>query len=268
MVLTATETGQDRLSLKWRSEGEPDEPLTTVLACARDFKRLFPEAADRDAVAAFTAVAPSWEAAIDRACRSRGANGKMNNHQSRVPLATLLEFRGRIKRAIWDVGTLLVISNKEGKRWLYSFDILHDWLEEIAASLPGIGPVTTYDVAWRLACWLGIEPTSLYLHAGVTSGARAMGFPVRGRKRLKYAELVGHLGEEVMDVLGDVNTLEDFSCCYRRVIELIPSCPDCGYLMRLDITREWRCISCDDAIDRMMMDQWEDDVAEGEHEQE
>lgn len=211
MGLKATETGLDALSRKWKAEGEPEEELDSILACARDFKRLYPEAGDRDAVADHTADASSWEVAVDRACRSRGANGKMNNHQSRVPLLTLLEFRDRIgaESDTW----------VEGWDAVLTFDWLHDQLEVIAEEMSGIGPVTTYDVAWRLSCWLGVEPSSLYLHAGVTMGARAMGFNVRGRKRLTYDELEWRLGEEVLEVLGDVNTLEDFSCCYRRVIE-------------------------------------------------
>lgn len=199
--------GQDWLSRQWEAKGEPDEPLDSVVACAVDFKRLYPEDTKvRDAVMAWTMKAPTWEEAIDRACRSRGEDGKMDNHQSRVPLNNLLEFRNRIG-ADPDLAELAI----------YDFDDLHDALEQVRPA--GIGPVTTYDVAVRLACWIGIEPTSLYLHAGVAKGAKALGLPVRGRKRVPYDELERHLGQEVLDVIGDVTTLEDFSCCYRRVFE-------------------------------------------------
>ena len=209
MGLTVTETGQDKLSLRWR-DSPPLAPLATVEDCARDFLRLFPEAGDRDPVADWTAEAESWAEAVHRACLSLDRNGKTHNHQSRVPRNA----RNALANAIMSdpyLGDLLV----DG------FDDLHDGIEYIGERIEGIGPVTTYDVAWRLAYWLGIEPTSLYLHAGVEKGAKALGMDTRGRDRFTAGEMTGTPLGRAVKVLGDVNTLEDFLCCYRRVFELI-----------------------------------------------
>lgn len=212
MALMVTETGQDKLSLRWR-DSPPLAPLATVEDCARDFLRLFPEAGDRDPVADWTAEADSWEEAVHRACLSLDRNGKTHNHQSRVPREARVDFAGAI----------IMASDSWDDHWatLLEFDWLHDRLEEIAERIEGIGPVTTYDVAWRLAYWLGIEPTSLYLHAGVEKGAKALGMDTRGRDRFAAGEMTGTPLGRAVKVLGDVNTLEDFLCCYRRVFELI-----------------------------------------------
>lgn len=201
----------------------------TIEDCAVEFKRLYPETEDRDLVASYTAEAETWEEAVDRACRSRGANGKMYNHQSRVPLNTLLEFRNKIGDwssdyviADWLAHVEMYGDDKHGEE----FDALHDGIERIASTLPGIGPVTTYDVAWRLACWLKITPQSLYLHAGVREGAKAAGLRVRGRDRILKAELQRELGMKTLRALGDVNSLEDFLCCFRRVFGQLPFHPD------------------------------------------
>lgn len=203
--LQLTETGLDKLSKVWRHD-PPPEPLDSLQACAREFVRLFGDQSERDPVALWTAKAETWVEAVDRACRSKDESGKHYNHQSRIPMATLLEFRNRIgaESAFWS------------DRWnvLCTFDWLHDRIEEIAEDLDGIGPVTTYDVALRLSHWLDKEPQSLYLHAGVREGARAIGLRVRGRDRIGPEELNDEIGDVIAELDG-VDMLEDFLCCFR-----------------------------------------------------
>lgn len=43
----------------------------------------------------------------------------------------------------------------------------------------------------------------------------------------------------------------------------IPECDVCEKPMKPDITGEYRCSSCDEAIDSMMMDEWEEAVCNG-----
>jgi hypothetical protein len=95
--------------------------------------------------------------AIQRACDSRNAKGKMHNHQSRVTAKA----RGKLAKALVKTPSVLRPKN---------FDVLHDAIESVAQSIDGIGPVTIYDVATRIAAYAQLVPQSLYLHAGVRIG--------------------------------------------------------------------------------------------------
>lgn len=109
----------------------------------------------RDHVVDYCQSASSWRQAVKRACDSRDKSGKMHNHQSRVKQKDRDRFG-------------LAIIKKLQKKEAGSFDQLHDMLVEVAP--PGIGPVTVYDVATRIAAYLRLPITSLYLHAGVRIG--------------------------------------------------------------------------------------------------
>jgi hypothetical protein len=109
----------------------------------------------RDEVVGFCAQAKTIEEAIQRACRAKRPNGKLHNHQSRVPEKIRMFYAKKI-------------TNKFDTVTINDFDELHDWLEGIAPD--GIGPVTIYDVATRIGGFLKMEPQSLYLHAGVRIG--------------------------------------------------------------------------------------------------
>lgn len=199
----------------------PKEPLTTLPAVIRDWKWRFGEGAElehmRDEIVDFCASAPDFRTAVDRACRSRRPNGKMHNHQSRVPLITLLAFRDRIIHHRRDVLKVLEAAgdnpHKDG------FDAMHDYLKHDLAP-PGIGPVTLYDVCTRIGGYLNVQPTSLYLHAGVREGWQALcralawdeprhgqGRPLRVARHDLPRAFSGMPADEV----------EDFICTYRDV---------------------------------------------------
>lgn len=179
----------------------PREELTTLSALVRDWTwRTEEKTLIRDPVMDWCVEARSFTEAAERACRSRGANGKMHNHQSRVTGKARRQLYNRIVRRI-----------RPEHRGFKDFDDLYDTIEEMAPS--GIGPVTIYDVAVRLSAYLGIEPTSLYLHAGVREGWNALSNSLSvGVKRIPRnfwpAPLRALPADEV----------EDFLCTYRSVL--------------------------------------------------
>lgn len=138
----------------------PREPLKSVEAIVRDFHWRYVERKKTDQVINYCAEAPNLKTAIDRAVRARDANGKHHNHQSKVDLDARLM-----------LGRDLYLARRT-VRACADFDTLHDFIDEIKPY--GIGPVTVYDVAVRVGAYLGLEPESVYMHAGVRQGLRAL----------------------------------------------------------------------------------------------
>lgn len=210
----------------------PREALTTFAALVRDWKmRTAPGGGldlKRDDVVDFCKAAPDWRTAVKRAVASRRPNGKMHNHQSKVKEADRQRFGTRILEGTrWSRPHLLQTRQRGASGLLHvairatrmgSFDELHDYLEDIRPA--GIGPVTTYDVAVRAGAWAGLEPESLYLHAGVLKGWQALcPQPPHGFKKA-WAGVPrvtpAYWPTEVRDWKAD--EFEDFLCTYREIL--------------------------------------------------
>lgn len=209
----------------------PREPMTTLAALVRDFAWRFPRDR-RDMVWDFCKSAPNLVAAIDRACASLNAEGKMHNHQSRVPRASKDEFARLIKEGCLDEirGRM-----RRGKRRGYepfTFDDLFDLLKSVQPR--GVGPVMLYDVATRIGAYLDVHPTSLYLHAGVRSGITMLdtALPDRtGSRHLNAGQRAqvwrkidrvpqSYLEEWWPEFNGMTpDEVEDFLCTYRLVFD-------------------------------------------------
>lgn len=56
-----------------------------------------------------------------------------------------------------------------------SFHDLFRNVEEAIGGLSGIGPLTVYDISFRLGVHLDLHPEKIYLHAGTRQGARVLG---------------------------------------------------------------------------------------------
>lgn len=177
----------------------PKAPLTSLKAVVDDWIFRFGEAGHekhrRDTVCEYCAQSPDVQTAIRRACASRAANGKMHNHQSRVPEFVRKKFASII------IGRWKAPAN---------FDELHDSLVSLAPA--GIGPVTIYDVATRIAAYLSMDVCSLYLHAGVKEGWQILTGEKEKRERIPRSELPAELRRLPTD------EVEDLLCCYRETL--------------------------------------------------
>lgn len=188
-------------------DAPPREPLTSLRAIVEDWQWRFIEgdaARHRDEVVGFCKDAPSWNVAVGRAVTSRRPNGKMHNHQTRVPGRIRLEFGSRILRRF-----PMALSNE-----FWDFDSWYDALLEVAPE--GIGPVTLYDVAVRTAEYMDIQPSSLYLHAGVRDGWKALGLRVPGFR-------VGKEGWPIVLQPLPADQVEDLLCAYRAILPDVES---------------------------------------------
>jgi hypothetical protein len=145
--------------------------------------------------AAWLAESPSFEVAVDRAVRSIKPNGKMHPHQTKVRLASRLQFGERI---VMEAPLILRMTT------------FHDVWQKLDEIKPwGIAEMTVYDVAERIGRFLKLAPDRVYLHAGVRMGAKALGIPVAKKHWLMPEELPEPLRTLPMDAA------EDFLCCFH-----------------------------------------------------
>jgi hypothetical protein len=193
----------------------PREPLTSLDAIVRDFQWRYVERKKTDQVIKYCAEAPNLRDAIDRAVRARDENGKHHNHQSKVDLGA----RMVLGKTLTD--------NRKALRRCADFDALHDFIDENKPY--GIGPVTVYDVAVRVGAWLDLEPMSVYMHAGVRQGFKALqaaldGFDHDGTDKFTDPFLARYDRipiEWFPTPLGQMRAddVEDILCTYREVFD-------------------------------------------------
>lgn len=152
----------------------------------------------RDTVIDWCKKAPNFKTAVKRAVASRRENGKMFPHQSKVT-----------EKARTAFGDAILARNN--LRDVKDFDKLHDRLETIAMDIAGIGPVTIYDVAVRIAGFLKVPVKSLYLHAGVRIGW----FRLFDRRSPRLLRVPREQLPEALTKHLDTDSIEDFLCGYR-----------------------------------------------------
>lgn len=90
------------------------------------------------------------------------------SHQRRIPHSALVEAKAALLKL-----------NLAGVR---SFDELHKLVALTIGPIIHIGQLTIYDTAHRLGAFLKLCPEYVYLHAGVRSGAKALGLDYRTEK--------------------------------------------------------------------------------------
>lgn len=183
----------------------PKKPITSLKAMVEDWSYRFgkdgAQSHRRDAVVEYCCSAPSFSIAVWRACDSLDREGKMHNHQTRVRATARFKFAEDI---ISNPGLLRRRSR------LKEFDELYDELKSIQPW--GIGDVTLYDVAVRIGAFMGLEPRSLYLHAGV----REAWDRLNGRKSKEFRIAHSDLPEALRSLPAD--EVEDCLCTYRELI--------------------------------------------------
>lgn len=165
---------------------------------------------ERDTCVQHCIAAIDFGEAVMRACSSLRTNGKLHNHQSRVRKADRDYFAVRILKQ-WPDQSYPPFS---------TFDNLYDFLDDIKPR--GIGPVTVYDVATRIAAYMKMPINSLYLHAGVQvgwnllHGGRGNGSGASTKvmvARVPKAKLPKALQRLPCD------EVEDMLCCYRDYLK-------------------------------------------------
>ena len=63
-----------------------------------------------------------------------------------------------------------------------NFDELHRLVRNTIGPIKGVGALMVYDTAHRIGAYLKLRPQFVYLHAGVKSGAKALGLDYRTDK--------------------------------------------------------------------------------------
>jgi hypothetical protein len=139
----------------------PRRPLTDLEAIAEDFQWRYVDRQKTDQVIKYCGEASTLALAVQRAVEARDENGKHHNHQSKVDIGARRLFGRRIMNRF-----------RAGRLPVDDFDEMYAKMDKIKPY--GIGPVTVYDTAIRIAAYLDIEPTSVYMHAGVRQGMRAL----------------------------------------------------------------------------------------------
>lgn len=195
----------------------PRRPLTDLSAIVDDFKWRYVERKKTDQVIEYCRRAPHFRLAVARAVESRDALGKHHNHQSKVDIGARRMFGRRI---VSRRSRIYAIMRDDGAD---KFDALHDLFDTIKPY--GIGPVTVYDVAVRIGAYLKVEPQSVYMHAGVRQGCRALAEALGRRHGASHLD-----GEWRTDRVAlprfpapldrmNADDVEDILCTYREVFE-------------------------------------------------
>ncbi len=102
-----------------------------------------------------------FDAALKAVALCELEDGKRMAHQYRLKASVLRAAHSKLRKA-----SLQSCS---------SFDELFRTVEETIGGLPGIGPLTVYDISHRLGVHLDLHPEKIYLHAGTRQGARVLG---------------------------------------------------------------------------------------------
>jgi hypothetical protein len=91
-----------------------------------------------------------------------------------------------------------------------NFHELHRFICDNLKSVPGMGPLTCYDIAYLIGAWLEKEPTEVYLHAGTREGAKAVLGAKANRDRVPVSDFPEGLRRSLTAA-----QIEDVLCIYR-----------------------------------------------------
>jgi hypothetical protein len=144
----------------------------------------------------------SLKSAIKRAFLSEDQRRKVHRHQARV---------GR-KRLAKAAEIALERFNILNESYFDNFDKIHQFVQSVGAKVSGFGSLAAYDVTLRIAKYQRCDIKDVHLHAGVTQGARAMGFDVKDGEILRVDQFPEPLNQLSAD------HLENLLCIYKNVL--------------------------------------------------
>lgn len=145
---------------------------------------------------------PSLEEAVSEAALSKSTTGKRHPHQRRIPSTAL----NQVRKALLGI--------KLSK--FRSFEELHEKIKSTIGNIPKIGPLAIYDISHRIGAYLRLEPEYVYLHCGVTIGAKALGLNTH-RDKLSPIELPAPFRKLKAD------EIEDCLCIFKHELVGIKS---------------------------------------------
>jgi hypothetical protein len=134
---------------------------------------------------------------VDWAGNALAPNGRRHSHQRRIPASVLQGAHATLRRT--DFG------------WCHTFEDLHQAVSDLILGIHGIGELMVYDTALRIGAYLGLEPETVYLHAGTRTGARALGLRGEGG-RLPMSRLPAALHQL------SAREAEDCLCIYKNAL--------------------------------------------------
>jgi hypothetical protein len=118
---------------------------------------------DAKAELQFFASPPTFADALRLAALAEGPGGKRMAHQRRIPRTVLRHSATRLS------------ARAKTLQRAKTFEELHDQVANVILPIRGIGELTVYDTALRIAVFRRLKPKRVYLHAGTRVGARALG---------------------------------------------------------------------------------------------
>ncbi|MCC5659379.1 hypothetical protein LC608_20845 [Nostoc sp. XA010] len=141
--------------------------------------------------------------AVRKAFLSEDEQGKLHSYQRRVGrrrLALAAEI------ALEDLDTQCTIDFE-------NFNNIYKFVQDVRNKVEGFGELANYDVALRITKYLGFQLQEVYLHAGVTTGFRALGLNVKERDIIPVEEFP----EPFKQLSGD--HLENLLCIYKEMLD-------------------------------------------------
>ncbi len=123
--------------------------------------------------------------------------GSLHSHQRRIGRKKLSRCETALREALVDLPSAT------------GFDQVYARVNHVISGMPGIGPLTVYDISLRIGAFLKLYPQTVYLHTGALEGARKFGFvPVNGQLQKSV------LTRELQQL--EPYEIENFFCIYKR----------------------------------------------------
>ncbi len=93
-----------------------------------------------------------------------------------------------------------------------NFNTIHQFVKSVGNQVKGFGHLAAYDIALRIAKYQGCDIKEVHFHAGVTVGARAMGFDVKDGEVMSVEQFPAPFNQ----LSGD--HLENLLCIYKNFL--------------------------------------------------
>lgn len=136
--------------------------------------------------------------AVRYASRGQTTDGARHPHQWRLKKSTLAE----VERQLTSMDL----------RQYRDFASLYRAIAKRLGRCSGVGPLMKYDTALRIGANLGVFPERVYLHAGTSAGAKALGFSVKDSPIER-----SRLPEEFHSL--EPHELEDCLCIFKPALQ-------------------------------------------------